>query len=302
MDSQKITPFFWLDGTAEPAARFHTELFGGDIARLGRYTEAGTEIHGQQDGTVMVAEYDILGYRLALLNGGPHFRPSPAVSLFVQLPDRSEVERIWKGLTDGGEVLMPFDSYDWSPAYGWCNDRFGISWQISQDPEGRAAQPITPMLTFTRKVCGRAKEALEFYARVFPNSKVEFTFPYPDGAKEPAGSILHGQASLSGERVMAMDTGLDHPFGFDEGVSLTVNCSDQAEVDYFWEELVADGGSHSQCGWLKDRFGFSWQVVPRPVTDILAGSDRQAAARAMAAVMGMTRIDIATVELAAKGE
>ena len=302
MSHQIITPFFWHDGQAAAAARFHAEVFGGRVIDEARYTEAGHDVHGQSDGEVMVAECDILGYRLIGLNGGPAFRPSPAISLFVQLPDRDEAERIWTALSDGGTALMPFDAYDWSPAYGWCNDRYGVSWQIMFDAEGTATQPVTPMLAFTGAVTGRAAEALGFYASVFPGSAVEMTVPYPAGASEPAGSIVQGRAVLAGGRMIAMDAGRNHDFGFDEGVSLVVNCADQAEVDHYWDRFVEGGGSHGRCGWLKDRFGVSWQVVPKPVTDILAGPDRKAASRAMDAVMGMEKIDIATVLRASLGE
>lgn len=302
MNPQKIAPFFWFDGQAEDAARMHTELFGGSINALSRYPAAGQDIHGQPEGQVMVADYEILGYRINGINAGSVFKPSPALSLFVQLEDRGEVERIWKGLSDGGEVLMPLDAYDWSALYGWCNDRFGISWQIALAIEGDTVRPVTPMLMFTGKVAGRAREALDFYAGVFPGAEVETAWPYPEGAPEPAGSIMHGRAFVGGSGLMAMDSSMTHKFGFDEGCSITIGCENQKEIDYYWERLVDGGGEHGPCGWLKDRFGFSWQVVSNEVIALYLEEDRAVAARAMQAMMTMSKIDIAAIKAAAKGE
>ncbi len=301
MTGQKIAPFFWHDGTAEEAAQFHTALFGGTIVEISRYPEAGCEIHGQQAGQVMVTSYEILGYRIHGINAGPIFKPTPALSLVVQINDRSEVERIWAGLSEGGQVMMPLDSYDWSGLYGWCNDRFGISWQITL-PLGCDARPVTPMMMFTSKVAGRAKEALNFYAQAFPGSAVEFTNDYPEGSNEPAGSINHGRATIAGTGLMAMDSAMDHKFGFDEGGSLTIACDDQGEINYYWDKLVEGGGEHGPCGWLKDRFGFSWQVVSNEVIAMYLSEDRDYAARAMEAMMRMSKIDISAIRAAAKGE
>ncbi|TDH38930.1 VOC family protein [Pseudohoeflea suaedae] len=302
MEAQKIAPFFWFDGQAEQVARFHTELFGGTITNISRYSEAGCDVHGQPAGQVMVASYEILGYRLHAINAGPIFKPSPALSLFVQMDNRSDVERIWKGLSEGGEVLMPLDSYEWSELFGWCNDRFGVSWEISLPMGGEDVRPVTPMLMFTGKVAGRAREALNFYADVFPDSQVELTNDYPEASGEPAGSINHGRARIAGTGLMAMDSAMDHKFGFDEGGSLTIGCHSQDEIDHYWERLVEGGGEHGPCGWLKDRFGFSWQVVSTEVIALFSQPDKEAASRAMEAMMKMSRIDIAAAKAAAKGE
>ena len=125
MAVQKIAPFFWHDGTAEEAAQFHTQLFGGTITEISHYPDAGCDIHGQQAGQVMVASYDILSYRLHGINAGPIFKPSPALSLVVQIEDRSEIERIWAGLLEGGSIMMPLDNYDW---FG-TGSGFGEAWK-----------------------------------------------------------------------------------------------------------------------------------------------------------------------------
>ena len=302
MAVQKIAPFFWHDGTAEEAAQFHTQLFGGTITEISHYPDAGCDIHGQQAGQVMVASYDILSYRLHGINAGPIFKPSPALSLVVQIEDRSEIERIWAGLSEGGTIMMPLDSYDWSGLYGWCNDRFGISWQITLPFGSDTDRPVTPMMMFTGSVAGRAKEALSFYAQTFPGSTIELTNDYPEGSNEPAGSINHGRATIAGTGLMAMDSAMDHKFGFDEGGSLTIACENQDEINYYWDKLVEGGGEHGPCGWLKDRFGFSWQVVSNELIAMYLVEDRDYAARAMQAMMQMSKIDIAAIKAAAKGE
>ena len=121
---QKIIPHLWFDDQAEEAARFYAALFrGGKIGEISRYGKTGHEIHGQPEGRVMTIAFELDGYRLIALNGGPHFSFSPAISLFVVLESEAEVDALWAALVAGGEVMMPLDRYDWSEKYGWLSDR-----------------------------------------------------------------------------------------------------------------------------------------------------------------------------------
>jgi predicted 3-demethylubiquinone-9 3-methyltransferase (glyoxalase superfamily) len=152
---------------------------------------------------------------------------------------------------------------------------------------------VAPCLWFD----DQAEEAARFYCSVLPNSRIVSTVPYPEGAPGPAGSVMLVTFQLDGAQVQALNGG-PH-FTFSEAISLAVTVDDQAEVDRLWDALTADGGAPGQCGWLKDRYGLSWQVVPRGLEEMAADPERYG--RAMQAVLGMTKIDMAEVERAADG-
>ncbi len=146
---------------------------------------------------------------------------------------------------------------------------------------------ITPCLWFD----GRAEEAAEFYTSVFPDSRILSVSRAPaDNPSTRAGEVLIASFTISGQRFTGLNGGPQFPFT--EAVSFEIDCADQAEVDRYWDALVAGGGEHGQCGWLKDRFGVSWQVVPRQMGDYLGGPDPAGCARAMQAMLGMTKLDI----------
>jgi predicted 3-demethylubiquinone-9 3-methyltransferase (glyoxalase superfamily) len=154
---------------------------------------------------------------------------------------------------------------------------------------------ITPNLWFDTQ----AKEAAEFYVSVFPNSSITDITYYPEAGPGPAGSVLTVDFVLDGQPYIALNGGPQ--FTFDEAISLLVNCADQAEVDYYWNTL-SEGGEESMCGWLKDKFGLSWQVCPAGMTEMLNDPDKGRGERAFKAVMGMKKLDIAAIRAAADGK
>jgi len=153
---------------------------------------------------------------------------------------------------------------------------------------------ISPNLWFD----GNAEEAAEFYVSVFPDSRIISTALYPEGAPGPAGTVMTVEFEIGGQRFVGINGGPQFPFT--EAVSFQITCEDQAEVDYFWERLT-DGGQEVQCGWLKDRYGLSWQVVPRGMDEVFADADPARAQRAMQAMMGMVKLDLAALRAAADG-
>jgi predicted 3-demethylubiquinone-9 3-methyltransferase (glyoxalase superfamily) len=155
-------------------------------------------------------------------------------------------------------------------------------------------QKITPNLWFDTK----AQEAAEYYVSVFKNSRIVSVTHYTDAGPRPAGMVMTVEFELDGQRFVAINGGPD--FTFDEAVSLQVNCEDQDEVDHYWERL-SDGGKEGPCGWLKDRYGLSWQVIPTALDELLADADKGRAQRAMQAMLGMGKIDIAALRDAADG-
>lgn len=155
---------------------------------------------------------------------------------------------------------------------------------------------ITPNLWFDTE----SEEAAEFYCSIFPNSKITAKSHYTADAPREEGMVMTVDFELDGQTYTAINGGSE--FSFNEAISLLINCSDQDEIDYYWEKLTADGGKEVQCGWLTDKYGLAWQVVPEGMDDLFRGDDTEAQNRAMKAMLGMVKLDIAELERAAKGE
>ena len=153
---------------------------------------------------------------------------------------------------------------------------------------------ITPFLWFD----SNAEEAMNFYASIFRNTKILGVSRYGDAGPGPKGSVMTARFQIEGQDFVALNGG-PH-FRFSEAISFYVECEDQKEVDYFWEKLAA-GGQPGQCGWLKDKFGLSWQIIPKALPELLSGKDPAKSARAVKAMLGMTRIDIQALKDAAEG-
>ena len=156
-------------------------------------------------------------------------------------------------------------------------------------------QKITPCLWFN----GRVQEALDLYTSVFKNAKVKDVSHYSEGSPMPAGAILTATFDIEGQEFMILNGG-PH-FTPTEATSFVINCKDQEEIDYYWNSLTANGGAESMCGWLKDPFGVSWQVVPIEIATLLTSDDKAASGRAMAALMQMRKIDLNKLREAYKG-
>jgi predicted 3-demethylubiquinone-9 3-methyltransferase (glyoxalase superfamily) len=154
---------------------------------------------------------------------------------------------------------------------------------------------ITPCLWFDTE----GEDAANFYTSIFPNSRIVGVSHYGEAGPREAGTVLTVEFELDGTPFTALNGGPE--FTFDEAISFQISCKDQAEVDHYSERLTADGGEQGPCGWVKDRFGVSWQVVPTPVTDCLTGPDPEGAQRAMKAMLGMHKLDIAAIQAAYNG-
>ena len=156
---------------------------------------------------------------------------------------------------------------------------------------------ITPCLWFD----GQAEEAARFYTSLLPNSRITSIDRSPaESPSGPKGMVMTVNFELDGRSFIGLNGGPD--FKFNEAISLSIDCADQAEVDRYWTALTADGGEESVCGWLKDKYGLSWQVVPRRLIELTTGPDREAAQRVFEAMLKMVKIDVAELERAARGE
>ena len=300
-NAEKIVPCVWLDDQAEAAAAFYTRVLPrGRITATSHYPQSLDNPSGKPRGSVLTVEIEVAGQPFTLLNGGPMFVLNPSISFFVRVETREEADRLFASLAEDGAVLMPLDAYPWSERYGWVKDRFGVSWQViagRHPPDGTA---IAPCLMFTGAQHGRAEEALRLYAGIFAGGRVLGMERYGAG-EGPQGTVKHGRVLLAGHELIAMDAHGDHGFTFNEALSLQVMCAHQDEIDRYWDAL-AQRGEPGPCGWLKDRFGVSWQVVPRDLVRWIASEDAAARDRAFVALMGMKKIDIAALERAFEGK
>jgi predicted 3-demethylubiquinone-9 3-methyltransferase (glyoxalase superfamily) len=169
-------------------------------------------------------------------------------------------------------------------------DQFGVSWQLMLAKPGLMEQKITPALMFTQSMAGKAEEAMQLYTSLFPNSSAESISRYEKGEPDVEGTVKHGRFLLEGQIFVAMDSSAAHAFTFSEGVSICVNCDTQEEIDRYWNRLTADGGEESMCGWLKDKYGVSWQIVPSVMGELM--SDPSKFQRVIQEVMKMKKLDI----------
>lgn len=290
---KRISNCLWFDGTAEPAARFYTTLFqNASLGQITRYGKEGHDVHGQPEGQVMTLSFNLAGTQFLGLNGGPQLKLNPSISYFVVCETEQETDQLWQQLSDGGTALMPLDKYDWSPKYGWIQDRYGLSWQISWGKLTDVGQKISPSLMFVNQQHGRAEEAINFYISIFKtNSEIIGILKYTKGESSPEGTVKHAQFTLLGQVFMAMDSEYKHNFNFNEGISLVVNCDTQEEIDYYWTQL-SQGGEEGPCGWLKDKFGLSWQVVPTILDELLKHPNKTKTESVVKAFLQMKKFDI----------
>jgi predicted 3-demethylubiquinone-9 3-methyltransferase (glyoxalase superfamily) len=290
---QKITPFLWFDSQAEEAMHFYTSIFKhSKIMNIARYGEAGAEVSGKPKGTVMTVTFELEGQEFGALNGGPSFHFSPAVSFFVNCKTQEEVDTLWEKLSTGGTVLMKLDTYPFSEKFGWLEDRFGISWQLNLASH---TQKITPSFLFVGEQHGKAEEAIHFYVSLFENSSVIRIERYGAGEEDPEGTVKYAIFSLNGQEFIAMESKREHPFTFTPAISFLVNCQTQEDVDELWEKL-AEGGEEEACGWLKDKYGVSWQIVPTVLGEMLGDTDPERSQKVMRAMLQMKKIDIKTLQ------
>ena len=300
---QKITPHLWFDREAKEAAEFYISVFSGSaFAGKNSKIKNVTTLHNTPSGDSDIVAFELSGQSFMAISAGPLFRFNPSVSFHVKCKTKSEVDTIWEKLSKGGKVLMELGSYPFSQRYGWCNDRYGLSWQVIFAGKSEIKQKITPVLMFVGKVAGRAEEAVNFYTSVFHNAKVHNIFRHTKGeAPDKEGTVKYAAFSLENKEFGAMDSAYDHKFAFNEAISFIVYCATQKEIDYYWEKLSAVPESE-QCGWLKDKFGVSWQIVPKVMREMMVKGTRDQIDRLTQAFLPMKKLDIALLEKAFKEE
>ncbi|MCC6793542.1 MAG: VOC family protein [Candidatus Hydrogenedentes bacterium] len=293
---QGITPCIWFNNNIEEAVSLYTSLFeNSSTGNVMRYGKEAAQATGQQEGAVMTIVFTLAGHEFMGLNGGPHYKLTPAISFFVNCATAEEVDKLWEGLSKDGMALMPLDKYPFSEKFGWCQDKFGVSWQINL---GARPQKISPFVMFYDKNHGKAEEAMTFFVSIFEHAKVESAMHWGPDQHDPEGTLMLGIFTLDGYEFRAMDSAYKHEFPLTGAISFFVNCESQAEIDHYWDKLSGSGGKESMCGWLEDRYGISWQIVPAALGKWM--ENPKTAARVHHAVMQMRKLDYKTLEDAAK--
>jgi predicted 3-demethylubiquinone-9 3-methyltransferase (glyoxalase superfamily) len=293
---QKITPHLWFDKEAKEAAKFYTSIFKDSGVKN------TTTLHNTPSGSVDIVTIELGGQKFMLISAGPYFKFTPAVSFFVACKTKDEVDALWRRLSAGGVALMDLGEYPFSEKYGWTQDKYGLSWQVMFMGDRDIKQKITPVLMFVGNVFGKAEEAINFYTSVFRHAKIGDILRYGKG-EEPGkeGTVKYAAFTLEDQEFAAMDGAGAHNFTFNEAVSFMVHCDSQDEIDYYWDELSADPKAE-QCGWLKDAYGLSWQIVPTVMDEMLEDNDKKKMARVTEAFLKMKKFDIAQLEDAYEGK
>jgi predicted 3-demethylubiquinone-9 3-methyltransferase (glyoxalase superfamily) len=272
-----IYPCFWFNQNAKQAAEFYCTVF------------PDTHITSENQ---FVVNFESASQKFMCINGGPAFSLNPSISIYVVMDTEQEVDESWNKLMEGGMAMMPLDKYPWSEKYGWVQDKFGVTWQLSYGKLEDVGQKFTPVLMFVNDQHGRAEEAIHHYTSIFNNSSVRGILRY-EAHEVVEGTIKHAQFTLDGNVMMAMDSGHPHQFNFSEGISLVVECNTQQEIDHFWDNL-SEGGEPGRCGWLKDKFRVSWQVIPKVLGKLVMDPERSG--RVIQAFMQMNKFDIEALE------
>lgn len=275
-----IFPCLLYDGNAKQSADFYCRVFDGKILTA----------------TPDVIYIEVFGQSLMLLNG-PGIEKNASVSFLIQCETLDEVHRYWNWFLNKGTVIMPLDSYPWSTTYGWIQDHYGTSWQVILN-EKPTEQKIVPTFMFVHQNNGQAMEAMTFYTKIFPNSSIENIQAYKNGSEghEIPDNIQHAHFIINDYHLFCMDSSYDYQFDFNEGISMAVITKDQEETDYLWNALISDGGNEGACGWLKDKYGFSWQIAPQRLIQLIDDPDKEKAHKVMQAMMKMKKIILKDIE------
>ena len=300
---QKIVPHLWFDKEAEEAANFYCSVLPySKITSL-------TTLHNTPSGDTEIVSFELWRYQFQAISAGPLFRFNPSISFMVNFDPsqdkeaRQRIDEVWKNLIEGGQALMPLDKYPFSERYGWVQDRYGLSWQlIYTNPEGEERPLIIPSLLFVGDIYGKAEEASDFYFSLFKDTRRGAIARYLSGMEpEKEGMIMFTDLKLEGQWFAAMDSAREHGFSFNEAISFMVYCENQEEIDYYWEKLSAVP-EVEQCGWLKDKYGLSWQIVPTVMNKMMQDQDTERLARVTQAFLKMKKFDLAALQRAYDGK
>ncbi len=282
----------WFVEGAKDVASFYISLFGKGSAMVWKQLLRNT-----RSGEYEVVLFDLCGFKLLAFSGGPYFKMNPSISFIARCKTTEEVERVWKGLSSKGNIIMPLKKHLAGIKFGQVRDRFGITWQVVQIESREEEWPkIVPALQFCGKQHGNAKAAGDHYLSVFKDSKrgrlEQYKMPEHHPGSDP---VIYSDFRLENVWIAAIDSGFHIHSKFNEAVSFIIRCDTQEEIDYYWKNLSVLPEAEYR-GWLKDRFGVSWQILPVRLEEmVLRGTPKQREHVANALGL-MKKVDIAELE------
>lgn len=283
---QKIKPFVWFERDMDKILEFYQGVFSGDLKIVKKVKMGGTP-----SGEIEVVDLSIHGSNITFMTAGPYVDKNPAISFSLSFENEAALKNIWDKLALGGQVMMELQKYPFAPLYGWLSDKWGVSWQLIYLPEANFPK-FYPALMFTQDLAGKASEAIDFYTTLFPDSKVLNKIKYGAGGGDNPEYLSHAEFSLAGQFFIALDSSAPHKFKFSDAISLVINVEGQDEVDFYWDKLTQNGGRESQCGWCRDKFGVSWQVLPKELGEATDNSDQEISSYAVKQMLEMKKIII----------
>ncbi|WP_339279803.1 VOC family protein [Paenibacillus sp. FSL W8-1187] len=298
-----IVPHLWFDKEAKEAAELYSSVFPDSSIN------SVTPLNDTPSGDASLVSFQVWGQPFMAISAGPHFKLNPSISFFAHYDPSREpkaremLDEAWEKLAEGGTPLMPLGQYPFSERFGWIQDKFGVSWQlILTNPDGEPRPPIIPSLLFVGANCGKAEEARDFYLSVFRDSQPGELVRYGPGMEpDREGDVMFSDFRLGSTWFTAMDSAHDHSFQFNEAISFVVRCDTQEEIDFYWDKLSAVP-SAEQCGWLKDRYGVSWQICPSAMDKMMAEGTPEQRVRVTKAFLKMKKFDLAELERAYRGD
>ena len=292
---QRIIPHLWFDTLAKEAAEYYVNLF--EDSRI-----ISTDIlQDTPSGSTETVSFQLAGMNFQAISGGDKFHFNPSLSFIFYSKSKKEIKKLWTAFSDGGRVLMDLDRHKFSDLYGWIEDKYGLSWQL-QHIDRAPNQRINPALMFSDGECGRAEEAINYYLEVFKNSKIDTLEYYEDDqAMVEEAKVSYAEFTLDGVELIAMDHGAGGDYSFNEAFSLIVLCEDQEEIDYYWDKLSKDPHA-GECGWTKDKFGLSWQILPAGFDQMLADGNHKQVKNLMETFLKMKKVDLKQLKEAYENE
>ncbi len=267
-----VYPCIWFNSEAGSAAKYYCSIFrDSEMLRS----------------NAMVSTFKLHGTKIMGLNGGPRYKPTGAVSYFIYCGGMDTFNHYFKELSAGGRVVLPAGKYGWSEHYAWVTDRYGVDWQLDVD-DIRSPQKIVPTLLFVNEKRDAVRSAIGHYATIFSTFRNLLESPYPNSSAAPP-PLLFAQFKINHFVMNAMSSKENHDFDFSPGNSFVIECNTQAEIDHYWDKL-GEGGRFDQCGWLTDKFGISWQVVPAVLSELMNNPEK--GERVIRAFLQMQKFDI----------
>ncbi len=284
--NNNIFPCLWFNGDGKEAADFYCETFDGKITA----------------DTPVVLNFELFDQKFMFLNAGSQFEKNGSISFTILCETEDERTEYWTALIEEGTVLKEVNENDLNSRVDTVLDQFGVTWNLIVD-KTLIDQKIIPTLLFSNQNQGKAVAAEIFYTDIFSEGDYENVLKEFEISEMRSEEILQngfvGHFKIAHYSLICEDNLIDNQLDFNEGISLVVMTDDQVETDHLWDSLLDNGGRASMCGWLKDQFGVSWQIVPKKLLELMNDLEQpQKAQKVVEAMMTMQKFDISTLETA----